>query len=810
MRILLIDNYDSYTFNILQIVSSFSPVVIRNDQFEWDYFKSNIVPHFDCIIISPGPGRPDRREDFGLCLDLLQNSSTVTIPIFGVCLGHQGIGAVFGARVVHADEPFHGRLSQVSHTGTGIFAGVDAIFSVVRYHSLVVDPSTMPDHLEAIAWTKSSKPNHPDVIMALRHKHLPLWGVQFHPESICTQFGTTLVDNFISLAKQFWTSQKTDRKFNSELPESIRSMTVIPTPLLRNVQVPFESRAQESVFNPIKMAHLHKLKLSFDLKSNYGERLFEACYGSHETHARFWLDSAKVEKGMSRWSYMGSASSNQSYLLSYSTRTRIVKLSRPKNETLMHSSIQLDGPEDTFFHFMARSAEAHGFWSKTGIPQTIHGYVKSSISTSSGSSNSSSESVPEFVGGYLGYFGYEMKCESMPLPPSSSGFKTVSADTMPDSLFLFTDRMIALDHYSGSVWLISLELGGLDNAKERQDWIREMQAAIESIKEPTAEVPTSTADTETTSYKPSNSAGFALRHNREQYISNVTSSLSSIRDGETYEVCLTTKVAAQLHDVVPNVKKPTPYQAYQRIRARNAAPYGAFIQVPQLGLSVLQSSPERFLRVNGTNVVEMKPIKGTVARPPKTGEFADHAKWLIEDELRRNALEHNEKDRAENLMIVDLIRNDLNLISLPHSVHVPYLMHVESYATVHQLVSTIRCTLNASLTPLDAIRASFPPGSMTGAPKLRTVEILEGLEGGPRGIYSGCLGFMSAGSGIVDMSVVIRTAVVLESDDGRDTSIEIGAGGAIVYMSDPVGEYDEMLLKANSVLPNLKYVYGAH
>lgn len=249
-----------------------------------------------------------------------------------------------------------------------------------------------------------------------------------------------------------------------------------------------------------------------------------------------------------------------------------------------------------------------------------------------------------------------------------------------------------------------------------------------------------------------------------------------LRRGNSYEVNLTYR------EVVESAIDPV--EAYLRLRAINPAPYAGYLQHD--GIALLSSSPERYATIDRHRWVETKPIKGTTARGGTPEADAEAARRLATDP----------KYRAENLMIVDLLRNDLSMVCEPGTVSVPVLMDVESYPSVHQLVSTVRGRLREGVGTVEALRALFPAGSMTGAPKLRTMQIIEAVESSPRGVYSGAFGWIS-GDGRADLGVVIRSLVAERGrPGGTPYRYTYGTGGGITVRSDVDEEYAETRWKA--------------
>lgn len=369
-------------------------------------------------------------------------------------------------------------------------------------------------------------------------------------------------------------------------------------------------------------------------------------------------------------------------------------------------------------------------------------------------------------GGYVGYFGYEARAamgleHGHPVP----GYLPTHEAPTPDSLWLPAVRYLVHEHARpgrpARSWLVGDE-----------PWCEAAERLLSTAGETASDsTPVNTPELAEPLLFPAPAA--------EAYMDAVRASQHEIYEGNSYEVCLTAQTSSRIQNPSPELF----FELYRRQRAHNSAPYAAYLRCGDF--SVLSSSPERFLSVDEQRNAQTKPIKGTVPRGATPEEDEAAAAWLRTDE----------KTRAENLMIVDLLRNDLSTVSDPASVRVPVLMGVESYSTVHQLVSTVSSRLREGVSAVTAARACFPGGSMTGAPKPSTMQIIEGLEGRARGVYSGALGFVSA-DGSANLSIVIRTLVA--HDEG---TVTLAAGGAVVADSDPAAEYEEMLTKLRAALP---------
>ncbi|KAJ4846670.1 hypothetical protein Tsubulata_019714 [Turnera subulata] len=852
VRTLLIDNYDSYTYNIYQelsVVNGVPPVVVRNDEWTWEDLCYYVFEKraFDNIVISPGPGSPTCPADIGICLRLLLECRD--IPILGVCLGHQALGYVHGAQIVHASEPVHGRLSEIEHNGCGLFhnipSGNNSGFKVVRYHSLIIDSESLPKELIPIAWTSSGtlsflemqnsglipdacecqiRPNisfhnlstglyngtswtssnsektlRREVIMGIRHSTRPHYGLQFHPESIATYHGRQIFQNFRELTRDYWQRSWSSNINGRSVHYAVYNF-LSSKPLLVCMQVPDSSqmfrlpkgeplgctngsskevsrRSEMKVTadkNCISMSGLldfpksaramKHLKLrwrKFDkLAEQVGARdIFVELFGTGNAKNTFWLDSSSVEKVFILYlahNYQDTNLPNLSFycLEDYWMLLGLIALQLGEKARQIIDPAMITGG---YLSIQDAQGSASSLFLETGFLDFLNKELLSFHYD-----DKDFEGLPfDFHGGYIGYIGYGLKAECGML---SNRHKS----NAPDACFFFADNFVVIDHEQGDAYLMSVHEKGRSNTSWLDDTEEKLLSLEASAKRKLERQISQNAPS------PLKKAGFVAEKSRQQYINDVRKCLEFIKDGESYELCLTTQMRKRVGEI-------DSLGLYLHLREKNPAPYAAWLNFANENLCICSSSPERFLRLDRRGVLEAKPIKGTIARGATEEE----------DEKLKLQLKYSEKDQAENLMIVDLLRNDLGRVCEPGSVHVPNLMDVESYATVHTMVSTIQGKKRSNVTAVECVKAAFPGGSMTGAPKLRSMELLDSIESCSRGIYSGSIGFFSYNQ-TFDLNIVIRTVVIHEGE------ASIGAGGAIVALSNPEDEYDEMLLKTRA------------
>ena len=479
MKTLLIDNYDSFTYNLFQLLAEANgdePIVVRNDEADWDALSAL---DFDNIVISPGPGRPGRPEDFGVCAEAIRRAEA---PLLGVCLGHQGLSWVNGATVDHAPEVMHGRLSAVLHDQSPLFAGIPREFQAVRYHSLCVE-QPLPEELKPIAWTSDG------VLMATEHRKRPQWGVQFHPESICTEHGRRLLANFRDLTSQLGGAQ-------DESP-------------------PARARG------PIGRGGWRRTR--FLLKAKRLDRLpdaegaFAHLYGDSES--AFWLDSSRVDE-RARFSFMGDASGPLAATILYDVADGEVRIARDGEEPEVR--------RESIFDYLSRETRR--------LRQV------------------SAELPFDFNCGFVGYFGYELKADC--------GGSSAHRSAQPDAAFVFADRLIAFDHVEECTYVVCFADPG--KLEEAERWIAATSLRLASL--PSLEDP-EWGET-VVEHEP---VRFRLSRSHQQYLDDIAECRRRLVDGESYEICLTNKVTAEI--------SPDPLSALSDTAQRQP---GALLRLPSL------------------------------------------------------------------------------------------------------------------------------------------------------------------------------------------------------------------------------------
>lgn len=446
------------------------------------------------------------------------------------------------------------------------------------------------------------------------------------------------------------------------------------------------------------------------------ELAFETCFKTGQY--AFWLDSS-LPMSNGRYSFMGISE----FVIEINQEREIWKKS-PLQDCIL-STQELD-----FFDFIEHELNQIG-------------------------SIDSDIDIP-FKGGFVGYLNYETKTEiGVDLRHRSTAY--------PTALFMWVEKFIAFDVITQSAILCSICL----TISEEETWKTSIKQIIKerlSIK-PTPSLVLKNDQNAT------KSLALTLNKSKENYLADIAKIKDLLNKGESYEVCLTNefKIILQIDS----------FELYKALRAVNAAPYSAFIQLPHA--SFLSSSPECLVSIDTKGNVRSEPIKGTRS---KGTTLEETAYW-------HNTLINSEKDNAELLIIIDLIRNDLNSFCKPGTVQVVDFKKVTEYATLLQLSSVIEGLLKENYSAVKALKSIFPGGSVTGAPKKRTMHIIDNLEGRTRGIYTGSIGYFS-----IDKAATFNIAIRTIVNDTLRNEVTFGSGGAIVTDSVPEEEYQEILVKA--------------
>ncbi|DBA94765.1 TPA: hypothetical protein ACH3X1_002311 [Trebouxia sp. C0004] len=789
LRTLLIDNYDSYTYNLFQLIAEVHgvvPEVIHNDQLTWKELSQVLMDgNYDNIVISPGPGTPESPQDIGVCSELLR--ANIQLPILGVCMGMQALAVIHGATIQHAPEPIHGRLSHIQHTGHRLFhnipSGVDSGFAVVRYHSLAICEESLPAHLEPIAWTCGShqplrqaadKAVVPDsthalpaearaadqVLQGIAHIHLPYFGVQFHPESIGTAFGRQLLQNFHDITADW---------HGYQIPPHVLSPSTGPG------ATALPPSPWQHVGGSASLA-VRWQKLEGSLGDVGGpEGLFLHLFGQEGAKDTFWLDSSASDRG--RFSYFGGRGGPLWQQISYELPTPSQPLGHPSTNQASSDPSALpsaDAPDVTSSKAAesqqrltadsgacssgqpgsqgqpgaAQDAAVHSLQAQRTTQQqpgtltiehsscsvtqqqvSIWDYLRDQLDRYRIQiDDETAQQLPfDFWGGYVGYLAYELKAEC--------GGDNVHQAPTPDAAMFLADRFVAVDHHNNDVFLVALvqpqsetseaaaqqwlhsthttiqtmlsntslsshrgavgfgsssslagssqthqhmdtassdvamsedawshrdqrgSFGSLDSLLTDYSTLSAVEAKQHHLKSAendvhrcaTAQSPTDSshpqqADTSNHQQYTDAIPPFRLARSQQQYLEDVAACQQALHNGDSYEICLTTALL-RTHPM-------DALHLYRTLRKVNPAPYAAWMSFGMDDLQICCSSPERFLKGGRGGLLEARPIKGTAPRSADSEQ--DRAAAL--------ALANSEKDQAENLMIVDLLRNDLGRV----------------------------------------------------------------------------------------------------------------------------------------------------
>ncbi len=704
MAILLIDNYDSFTYNIYQYLEELGNhvIVYRNDKLSVEDVRG-LKP--EAIFLSPGPGTP---RDAGICIQVIQKFAG-HIPIFGICLGHQAIGEAFGATVTHAKGLMHGKTSKIKTLGRGVMRDMAGELVATRYHSLAISKDSLPDCLEITCETQDGE------IMGVVHKNYEVEGVQFHPESILTDTGKTMLRLFMD--------RTVGRKQVPKL--RVRESLTMPT------------KARQNITSLSCGLEINQYVTEYSVEADpFG--LFERVRDLVGETNCFLMDSAVGPKVDCTRSLIGLFPQFELVLdrsmlniLSAEPDWRI-HLEETFDSIYPHTNKGYDIGRDKFSKIFEALAERIRVNRKHQIDLPLNN-------------------------GLAGYFGYEYLHYLEEIPRKEDnvmGLPEVHLKYFPVLMHIEygTKRLQLVENrlhdrpFTG-ITEIQRMLGLIQSGYNGNDVLLDDKAVV---------------STESNIQK-------------ERFIEIVRQAKRYIFEGDIFQVQLGQRIVAEA--------EVDALEVYNILRKLNPSPYMFFWDTGDYQL--IGNSPELQLKVNNGEMM-IRPIAGT----SKGKGFDSESRLRI-----INAFREDIKENAEHVMLVDLARNDIGRMAIPGTVKVTDLMDVEEFSHVFHLTSTVKGKLMDVMdgfNSMEVFEATFPAGTLTGAPKVRAMEIISELESEVRGPYGGAFGFFDFNGNLVS-SIIIRTIV----KKGNRLFLQASAG--IVADSDPEQEWNETLYKMGAL-----------
>lgn len=697
MKILLIDNYDSFTYNIYQYLLELDHEVLvaRNDKITIENIKS-LNP--DVIFLSPGPKTP---KEAGICLSVIKELAG-KISIFGICLGHQAIGEAFGGVITYAKQLMHGKTSKIIPFNKGIMKEFNKEFIATRYHSLIIEKETLPDCLEITCESEDGQ------IMGVVHKKFNIEGVQFHPESIMTKDGKKILDVFLKRTEKLLKDK--NQMINHE----------------KNV---FVLRQEENI-KATKLINIHQYTGEVTVKEEAFEvfKKLQSYFGGGNS---FLLESASGPK-------------------IDCTKTTVGLF--PQFEILLNGSKMIVKSKNQKWENYLIDIFSKYYSGENGVFDIGQDKFSKIFKLISESINLLKNHNKKFVisNGLTGYFSYEYLHHIENVPRHK---KNVLG--LPEVHLKYFSILLQMEYDKKEVLIVENRLEDKSDPLlfEVIKVLKNKEVNLEKKLISKNEIPEELMKSNIT---------------KDEYFKRVETAKKYIYEGDIFQVQLGQRVCIE--------KDADAVSLYETLKRINPSPYMFYWDNEDYQL--IGDSPELQLRVDNGKIM-IRPIAGT-------------SKGKGTDEKSRNEILENftrdSKENAEHIMLVDLARNDIGCKSVKGSVHVSQLMKVEEFSHVFHLTSTVVGKLQKGLNPMEVFESTFPAGTLTGAPKVRAMEIISELETEIRGPYGGAFGFFDFEGNIVT-SIIIRTIIK------KNKKLYIQASAGIVADSVPESEWNETLHK---------------